>query len=111
MQDGEDHNGIRAHKAEDAVGETPCQDATDFRLPAHAHLGERMFQSTLDGRADFQGKFQPQTLHPLLIPDGGLSHVRLGLRPDDEAVLHDLSRARMRASTSSHELPASGSFS
>jgi hypothetical protein len=24
---------------------------------------------------------------------------------------HDLSRARMRASTSSHELPASGSFS
>ena len=35
----------------------------------------------------------------------------LSLRADDEAAAHATSRARRRASTSSHVLPASGSFS
>ena len=111
MDDGKNYNGIVPDEQENPIGKTPRQNPPDFGPPPQQQMVKRAFHRAPDCRVNLQRECQTQARLAFVIPQRSLGDVRLGFIADDEAAAHVLSRARMRASTSSHELPASGSFS
>jgi len=110
VQNGKDDDGVFPHDEENAIWKTPGEDTPDFGAFAEEQIMEGILDGTPNRGAHFAHEIQTQALFTVFIPERGLGDVRLGFRPDDEAPAHAFSRVRMRASTSSHELPASGSF-
>jgi len=110
MKDGEDDNRIRSQDVEDAVFESSGENSADIRIGAEAGIEERIFSSPIYCRVYLGEKsFSLPNLKPL-IPKGTLKKILFRLFADDDPAGHFPSFAKSRASTSSQELPASGSF-
>jgi hypothetical protein len=110
MKDGKDDNRIRSQDVEDAVFESSGENPADIRIGAEAGVEERTFRRPFYCRSYLGEKiFSQPNLKPL-IPKGTLKKILFRLLADDDPVGHCPSFAKSRASTSSQELPASGSF-
>jgi hypothetical protein len=95
----------------DSIRKSPRKYATYVWLFAQKQISQRVFERPLDGGMNLSSEFQSQAYFSALIPEGSVKDVPFGFRADNEPEAHWVRRERMRASTSVHELPASGSFS
>ena len=111
MQNRKDNDGVVSNDEKNAIRKSPRENPPDFRFSAQQAIERRILNRPLDGCPNFKRQFQSQARHSPFIPKRGIVEVCLGFRPDNQAAPHAFSRARMRFSTSSHELPASGSAS
>jgi hypothetical protein len=111
VENGEDHDSVVTHDEEDAVRKASGENTADIQALTQAQVEERTKRRTLYGHSNLSHELKSKSSLPIFIPKCGFSDVDLRFVSDDEAMAHALSRVRMRASTSSQELPASGSFS
>ena len=95
VQHRKDHDGVCPHDEKDSIGESPGEDAADFRLLAETVMQLGIFDGAGHRGAHFTDQIQSQPSSARLIPKCGLGEVGLRLGPDDEASAHALSRVRM----------------
>lgn len=110
VEDSEHDDGVGPKHVEDAVWKAFRQHAAHFGLEAQARVLPGIGDGIFNRGMNFGDEFLAQPGPLVLIPDRGVSDDYLGLDTNNKPVGHWRSLARMRASTSAHELPASGCF-
>ena len=108
MQDAKHHHAIPLDEVEDFVGKPSRQQPSELAVVERPSF--RFLLQRTNGPPHRGHQFIAQALAPLFVSLAGLPQILLGARADEDAPFHCGDGPRRRASTSSHEEPASGFF-
>src|SRR5208283_6182085 len=106
VQNAKDNDAIAFHAVKKFVREPAREQSAKIAIIKRAVFGIN-FQPA-NRRANFNQQFIAQPGALGFIPQPGLPHIRLRVRPDDDVPTHGRDGLRIRASTSSQDEPASG---
>jgi hypothetical protein len=110
VQDGKNDHRVRSQNEENAVWEPAGENPPNVGSISKARVKQWSLHRPRHGGMNFTEQFETQIGSTIFIPERSLDNIRLRFRSDNEAAAHVPSLARMQTSTSSHELPASGSL-